>query len=271
MEDRQGPRMPRPGLATTIWPALARMARGSRLLVAFLALALLATATRVLPPLAIGLVVDRVGANRAHATLAAIVAGLCALALAELALAAARDEAGLALRGRGAPAFPGSGADARAGAAVALELAEAATCVPVLALAVIGCLSLAGTRVAAAAACIALAYLVASAILVAARGEAAWRLHEAPRAGLAAGALALDRGRAAARRMLGLVGRLGNALALGLCALEVIAGALAPGGLIMALLLLRQLQAAAEAASGTWLRAVELVPRLAAGPRGAAS
>jgi hypothetical protein len=154
---------------------------------------------------------------------------------------------------------------------VALELAEAATCVPVLALSVIGCLSLAGTRVAAAAACIALAYLVASAILVAARGEAAWRLHEAPRAGLAAAALALDRGRAAARRMLGLVGRLGNALALGLCALEVIAGALAPGGLIMALLLLRQLQAAAEAASGTWLRAVELVPRLAAGPRGAAS
>ncbi|MFZ9450058.1 MAG: hypothetical protein ACO3CC_18045, partial [Alphaproteobacteria bacterium] len=189
MEDRQGPRMPRPGLATTMWPALARMARGSRLLVAFLALALLATATRVLPPLAIGLVVDRVGANRAHATLAAIVAGLCALALAELALAAARDEAGLALRGRGAPAFPGSGADARAGAAVALELAEAATCVPVLALSVIGCLSLAGTRVAAAAACIALAYLVASAILVAARGEAAWRLHEAPRAGLAAAAL----------------------------------------------------------------------------------
>ena len=197
MEGSQGPRVPRPGLATTMWPALAGMARGSRLLAAFLALALIATATRVLPALAIGLVVDRVGANRAHATLAAIVAGLCALALAELALAAARDEAGLALRGRGAPAFPGSGADARAGAAVALELAEAATCVPVLALSVIGCLSLAGTRVAAAAACIALAYLVASAILVAARGEAAWRLHEAPRAGLAAAALALDRGRAA--------------------------------------------------------------------------
>lgn len=270
MEDRQGPRMPRPGLATTTWPALAEMARGSRLLAAFLALALLATATRVLPPLAIGLVVDRVGANRAHATLAAIVAGLCVLALVELALAAARDEAGLALRMRGAAAFAGRAADARAGAAATLELVEAATCVPALALVAIGCLSLAGARVAAGAACLVLAHLVAAAVLAAARSEAAWRLHDAPRASQAAAALEMERARAAARRALGAVGRLGHALALGLCALEVIAGALAPGGLIMALLLLRQLQSSAEAASGTWLRGVELVPRLATAARGQA-
>lgn len=268
MEGSQGPRVPRPGLATTMWPALAGMARGSRLLAAFLALALIATATRVLPALAIGLVVDRVGANRAHATLAAIVAGLCVLALVELALAAARDEAGLALRMRGATAFAGRGADARAGAAATLELVEAATCVPALALVAVGCLSLAGVRVAGAAACLVLAHLLASLVLATARSEASWRLHEAPRANQAAAALALERGRGAARRTLGVVGRLGHALALGLCALEVIAGALAPGGLIMALLLLRQLQAAAEAASGAWLRAVELVPRLAAGMRG---
>ena len=271
MDHDKPPRAPRPGIGATLGPALAAMARAPGLLAAFLVLAATGTAMRTLPPMAIGLVVDRVGANRAHATLAAIVAGLCALALLELALAATRDEAGLALRARGAAAIRGQGGDRRAGAAATLDLAEAATCAPLLAALVVGCLCLAGARTAARAAGLACVHLAATGILVAARREAAWRLEEAPRGSAAAthAAAALERGRAAARRALALAGRLGYALALGLCAMEVIAGSLAPGALIAALLLLRQMQATAEGASGAWLRAVELVPRLAAGTRAA--
>lgn len=265
MDHMQAPRAPRPGIAATMGPALAAMARGPQLLAAFLALALLATATRMLPSMAIGLVVDRVGANRAHATLAAIVAGLCALALAELALAAARDGAGEALRARGTGALAARGVgDRRAGASATLDLAEAATCTPVLAFLVIGGLCVAGGPVAAAAACLCLLHLAMTAVLAALRREAAWRLHDAPRAAAADAARELERGRGAARRALAIASRLGYAVALGLCGMEVIAGALTPGGLIVALLLLRQLQAAGDAASAAWLRAVELVPRLSA-------
>ncbi|MFM8681981.1 MAG: hypothetical protein ACKOGH_20665, partial [Alphaproteobacteria bacterium] len=174
-------RAARPGIAATTGPALATMARGPGLLAAFLVLALLATATRMLPALAIGIVVDRVGANRAHATLAAIVIGLCLLALAELALAAARDAAGTLLRARGAAGLEGTPADRRAGAAATLELVEAGSCVPILALLVVGGLCLADGRIGAVAACLVLVHAGTTAILAALRREAAWRLHGAAR------------------------------------------------------------------------------------------
>jgi len=272
MGNGKASRASRPGIAAATGPALAAMARRPELLAAFLVLALLATATRMLPALAIGLVVDRVGANRAHATLAAIVIGLCLLALAELALAEARDAAGALLRARGAGGMDGAAADRRTGAAATLDLVEAASCVPLLALLVVGGLCLADGRIGAVAACLVLVHAGTTAILAALRREAAWRLHGAARGSAEAmdASFALEQGRAQARRALGFVARLGYACALGACALEVMSGALTPGGLIVALLLLRQLQSAGEGASGAWLRAIELVPRLAAPGAGAA-
>lgn len=286
------PRPALPGFAACHAEARAALAAARRDVLAFALLALLRQALRLAPTLAIGLVVDRIAANRALATLAAIVSGLCVLALVEMLFARAQDATHMVLKA--AITARGGGRRAILARTTTIELIEAILVTPLVLGLVLWLFALASPRLALATALV-LALHAGIAVLAGFACRAgAWRLHAAEialetwqsqaetgdrRDGLQpaiarmtasreaarhAAETALDTTRHAARRALVLAGRLGYALGLALTALEVIAGSLTPGGLIAALLLLRQALGLAEAGTAAWLRANEAAPRAAA-------
>jgi ABC-type protease/lipase transport system fused ATPase/permease subunit len=286
------PRPALPGLAACHAEARAALVAARRDVLAFALLALLRQALRLAPTLAIGLVVDRIAANRALATLAAIVSGLCVLALVEMLFARAQDATHMVLKA--AISARGGGRRAILARATIIELIEALLVTPLVLGLVLWLFALASPRLALATALVLVLHAGVAVFAGFACRLGAWRLHTAETAletwqsqaetgdrrdGLQpaiagmtarreaarhAAETALDTTRHAARRALVLAGRLGYALGLALTALEVIAGSLTPGGLIAALLLLRQALSLAEAGTLAWLRANEAAPRAAA-------
>ncbi len=240
-------------------------------------LALLRQVLRIVPTLAIGLVIDKVATNRATATLTVIVAGLCLVAAFEFVFAGAHGALRRALRDhvdRSLDADDPRPASARAAASVSaavIDLVETVCVVPLATIIMIAALGMASPRVALLVLAFTAAQLAVAFVAGRAQAKAASRLRAverdlasgspAARAAHAAAIEAADHRRTRTRHVLSLLARLGYAATLGLGSLEMIDAVMTPGGLIAALMILRQLQQNAETGVQVWLRAVELAPR----------
>jgi len=266
------PRRARPRLVDAYREQLDALAAAKLACATLVGLALLRQILRIVPTLAIGLVIDKVATNRATATLTVIIAGLGLIAIFELVFANAHGRLRRALGDqieRAAIAAEPRAAARRSLAAI--DLVETSCVAPLATTIMIAALTTASPRVGLLVLAFTLAQLVAAFFGGRARDRLAARLRAverdletgspASRAVHAAAVEAAELQRARAGHSLAMLSRLAYAATLGLGSLDMIDAVMTPGGLIAAMMILRQLQQVAETGVQIWLRAVELAPR----------
>ena len=251
-------RRTRPRLAEAYRRHLSALAEAKLACTQLVGLALLRQILRIVPTLAIGLVIDKVATNRATATLTVIVVFLCLIAAFEFVFASAHAALRRALRDHLDGAIETDGSTRRAAGSVsnaAIDLMETACVAPLATTIMLAALTTASPRIGL----LVLGFTVAQLVVALIAGRA--QTKNATRDAHAAAIEAAERQRARTRHLLAMLARLAYAATLGLGSLDMIDAVMTPGGLIAALMILRQLQLVAETAVQTWLRAVDLAPR----------